>query len=347
MGLRFPNDLASWQRWQHNQHPLRRLRDVARRPAPAVMYLHIRGDEPAILFALDASTPTAIASVLEPLDHLDASSIAVLAPRDISARLAGDWVVRPVENAVELPLELRGLRSVVSAGHFLAAGYIAYRWAERLAADYFVVQHGLLTPFMAPLPPNAHLLAFSERDAHFWRSGRSDISARVVGSQLIWRAAALGREAGDVVSEGTPVFLGQLHGAELSRRKSGRTAQRFCTQTGAVYRPHPAEVDRLSRVQHAAWRRRGIEFAPPGALIDERRPVVSIFSTGVLEAAAAGIPSWVTCVAAPGWVREFWDRYELSPWGGSPTSPPPLPDVEPARAIAQHVAESSRRTGGA
>ena len=34
-----------------------------------------------------------------------------------------------------------------------------------------VVQHGILTPFMAPLPVGAHLLAWSEADAAFWASG--------------------------------------------------------------------------------------------------------------------------------------------------------------------------------
>ncbi|MBM7466698.1 RNA-binding protein [Microbacterium esteraromaticum] len=297
----------------------------------------MRGIEPAVLFALDATTPTALASVLEPLAHLGDTPVAVLAPHDVASRLPGDWTVRPLDSVTTVPRGLRDVRAVVSAGHFLAAGFAAHVWAEALGAEYFVVQHGLLTPFMAPLAPRSRLLAFSDRDAQFWRSSRTDVTAHVVGSQLLWSAADRGRENSSVSATDEPVFLGQLHGAELPRRISGSTAQRFCLQTGAEYRPHPAEVDRLSKFQHSMWRRRGVGFAKPGALLDERRPVVSIFSTGVLEAAAAGIPSWVTCERPPMWVREFWDRYELSMWGSRPTSPPVLPDIEPARAIAQHV----------
>ena len=337
MGLRFPSDLAAWQRWQHRQHPLRRLRDAVRRPSPATMRLHVRGIEPAVLFALDATTPTALASVLEPLAYLGDTPVAVLAPHDVASRLPGIWTARPLESVTAVPGDLRGVRAVVSAGHFLAAGFAAHVWAEALGAEYFVVQHGLLTPFMAPLAPRARLLAFSDRDAEFWRSDRADVTAHVVGSQLLWSAAERGREHSSVSAEEEPVFLGQLHGAELPRGISGRTAQRFCLQTGAEYRPHPAELDRLSKIQHSIWRRRGVRFAKPGALLDERRPVVSIFSTGVLEAAAAGIPSWVTCERPPMWVREFWDRYDLSRWGSRPTAPPILGDIEPARAIAEHV----------
>jgi hypothetical protein len=188
---------------------------------------------------------------------------------------------------------------------------------------------------MAPLPSGAHLLAFSAQDADFWRSGRTDVTTEVIGSELLWNAAHRPRPAvGDAT---TPVFLGQLHGAELPRAISGGTAFAFCRDGAARYRPHPAETDRLSRWQHEIWRRRGIRFAAPGGLLDEPRPVVSIFSTGVLEAAAAGIPAWVTCVRPPAWVQEFWERYGLRPWGGAPTPPPPQPDIEPARAIARRA----------
>ncbi len=368
MGLMFPEDFDAWQRWQHNRHMLRRLRDVARRPAPVELRLHVRGDEPAVLFALDATTPTALASVLEPLAHLGDAPVAVLAPADVASALPGEWKVT-VADAAEAPCELGSVRAVVSAGHFLPAGNAAYRWSRRLDAQYLVVQHGLLTPHAPPLADGAHLLAFSDRDAEFWLSGRSNVTAEVIGSQLLWKAATAGTgslslskgaavedastssatqgvgSASEGVSSATqvsaprpePIFLGQLHGAELSRRISAATAEAFCRQAGGLYRPHPAEVDKLSRIQHAVWRRRGIRFAEPGPLLAAGRPVVSIFSTGVLEAAAAGIPSWVTCVRPPAWVREFWDRYDLALWGGAPTPAPEHPKIEPARAVAERA----------
>lgn len=335
-GLRFPADLDAWRLWQRSRHAVRRVRDALRRPAPPSSFaLHVRGADPAVLFALDAVTPTALASVLEPLAHLGDAPAAVIAPADVSARLPGEWRVEPVDPA-EAPASLRAVRAVVSAGHFLPVGRAAFAWSRARGWHYLVVQHGLLTPFMAPLPEGAHLLAFSERDADYWRSGRTDVTSEVVGSQLLWSASG-NAGAGRALADAPPVFLGQLHGAELPRRISAATATAFCRAHGALYRPHPAEVDRLSRWQHARWRRQGICFAESGPLSASPGAVVSIFSTGVLEAAAAGRDAWVTCVRPPDWVREFWDRYELSAWGGSATPAPPRPDVEPARAIAAAV----------
>ena len=68
-------------------------------------------------------------------------------------------------------------------------------------------------------------------------------------------------------------------------------------------------------------------------------PVVSIFSTGVLEAAIRGIPAWVYHPNPPAWVREFWGRYGLSEWGEAPTPAPAVPSTPPAQAIAQYLEE--------
>jgi hypothetical protein len=239
--------------------------------------------------------------------------------------------VTRVAGGSALPEVLRTLDTFVATGHFLPAGSTAHGWAGELDARFLVVQHGLLAPQMAPLPAGAHLLAFSAQDADFWRSGRTDVTSEVIGSELLWNAARAPRKT---LVDDTPVFLGQLHGAELPRSISGGTAFAFCRRFGAEYRPHPAETDKRSRWTHERWRRRGLRFAPPGGLLDAPRPVVSIFSTGVLEAAAAGIPAWVTCIRPPAWVQEFWERYGLRLWGGEPTPAPSQPDIEPARAIA-------------
>ena len=60
-----------------------------------------------------------------------------------------------------------------------------------------------------------------------------------------------------------------------------------------------------------------------------------MFSTGVLEAAARGLPAWVDFPDPPAWLREFWDRYGMREYGGEPSDPPPRPAVEPAAAIAR------------
>ena len=75
------------------------------------------------------------------------------------------------------------------------------------------------------------------------------------------------------------------------------------------------------------------------ALRELRAPVVSVFSTGVLEAATVGLPAWVHLPDPPPWVVEFWGRYGLSPWGGAPTAPPARPEMEPSRAVARVVRE--------
>ncbi|MGO2748671.1 MAG: RNA-binding protein [Pseudoclavibacter sp.] len=340
MGLNIPEDLAAWRRWQNSRSLKRQVMSWARRPAQTEFTLMVNGPRPRLLVLIDVPTPSAVAAYAEPLRFLEGEQVAVLAPRDLSGMLPGTWQARRLEGS-ELPTELRTVRAVLGAGHFLPAGAIGYEWSQQIGARFIVAQHGLTTPFAPPLAKNSHLLAFSSDDADFWKSGRGDITHEVVGAQLLWHAARR-RNADPATSnqsDTTPVFLGQLHGAELSRWKSAKTATDFCATTGAEYRPHPAETDRLSRMQHRAWQRRGVRFESSGlSLSSLNRPVVSVFSTGVLEAAAAGQAAWVTCVDPPAWVREFWTRYGLSQWGSEPTPAPPVPPTEPAQLIAASIA---------
>ena len=68
--------------------------------------------------------------------------------------------------------------------------------------------------------------------------------------------------------------------------------------------------------------------------METRSPVVSVFSTGVLEAAARGLAAWVHTPGAPDWLSALHARYSMSPWGASPTPPPPATGQEPARTVA-------------
>lgn len=338
MGLSVPEDLAEWRRWQQARSikgsVLRRLRPSE---PPQEFVLLKNGPTPTLLVVIEAPKPSTVAAYAAPIGLLGDTAIAVLAPSDVSALLPGEWSVEPVDGT-GLPKSLEGMRAVFSAGSYLPGGELAFRWSQQLGARFVVAQHGLMTPFAPPLATGAHLLAFSHADADFWISGRSDITREIVGAQILWNAAQ--KHATHSTSHaGRPVFLGQLHGAELARKVSGGTAVRFCLDNNADYRPHPAETDKLSRLQHATWRRRGVQFEASGrSLAELDRPVVSVFSTGVLEAAAAGKDAWVTCVRPPGWVREFWARYSLSEWGGAPTPAPVVPPVEPAQAIAASLA---------
>jgi len=338
VGLRFPADLAAWQRWQEGRHPLRRLTAALRAgPGAPGMVLHTTGSDPHALVAVDSVHGTHAIALLEPLRHLDSARVAVLAPTDVTAWLPpGDWSSTPFD---PMSSEPPAPRVVLAVGDFLSVGAYGRALADRSGADYIVAQHGLLTPYAPPLPRAAHLLAFSDADAAFWVGGRTDVRATVVGSQLLWSAAD--RAAAVVPPDAAPVYLGQLHAAELSRTRLARAAAAFCAAHGAVYRPHPSERDRISRLLHAVWRRRGIRV--DGAtvpLADLAAPVVSVFSTGVLEAAARGLPAWVDFPDPPAWLREFWDRYAMRQYGGDPTPSPARPDEEPAAAIARLLAAS-------
>ena len=224
----------------------------------------------------------------------------------------------------------------LSSGHYLPMGAAAH---ERSAEGRFLTaQHGLMTPHAPPLGAGTRLLAWSAADADFWRSGRSDVTTTVVGSQLLWEAGAAPLATPDPARP--PVFLGQLHGAELPREVLASTAHEFCLATGALYRPHPSERDRRSLAAHAQWERAGVTIDRTGIPLRELgAPVVSIFSTGVLEAAAAGLPSWVHLPDPPAWLQEFWARYGLSSWGGPATPPPGRPEIAPARARGALVQE--------
>ncbi|WP_237187117.1 RNA-binding protein [Rothia nasimurium] len=353
MGLIYPADLEAWSRWQANAHLLRRakdaLKDVPARvrggrattsePVPVTGYLHVAGSSPRILIALDSTSPTSLGSLVKPAYWLEPSSYVVWAPEDVTEHLPeGNWQVSALTET-ELDDVVEGVQQVLALGHYMAWGAAAYRLTRRIGAGFITVQHGLHTPYAPPLAPDTHLLAFSQTDAEFWISGRTDITYDVVGSQLFWEAAQLpAMQTSDEAVQ--PIFLGQMHGAELPRYSYAQAGYTFCKETGARYRPHPNEKDKLSVLTHALWDKMGIEIdrgrEPLNTLTN---PVVSIFSTGVLEAAIRGIPAWVYHPNPPAWVREFWDRYGLSQWGETPTPAPAVPSTPPAQAIAQYLEE--------
>lgn len=345
-GLTHPRDLEAWHRWQLERQPWRRrvrklagvLADIARpstRPGEVVVTRGGTGPT-RVLVVLDSRSTSTVSALVNPLEHLDLAGVTVLSSEPVRDLLP-TWVWRESSGLVydDLPRLAAGAPAVLSTGHYLPLGRAA-RDAVTDPARFVTVQHGLLTPHAPPLAEGTTLLAWSDADAAFWGAGRKDVRPTVVGSELLWEA---GRHPAEPVRPDTPpVFLGQLHGAELPHALLVAAAESFCRETGAVYRPHPAERDRRSRAVHDRFEAEGISVDRTGTPVHELgAPVVGVFSTGVLEAAAAGLPAHVHCPDPPAWLTAFWDRYGLSPWGGPPTASPERPAVQPSRAVAEVV----------
>ena len=360
--LKYPLDLDAWQAWQRRQKKLKwakyklnsllasaRSRTVAEEPVHGLLYT--RGTKPQVLIVMDSFSPTNRNAILEPLKHLDAVDVALWVPEDASEYLDGqyaserysrkDWSEQEISGD-ELMRLLPDIRIVLSAAQFLGRGAAAYEYARAIGAEYWMVQHGLLVPQAPPLPVGCTLLAFSEADAEFWASGRRDVTTHAVGSQLLYLAAQ--KAAGAEVQKQNdlePVFLGQMHGAELPRASFAYASHSFLKKFGGTYRPHPSEKDKLSVLTHKLWEKEGIRIDRSGTPLNEvPNPVVSIFSTGVLEAAIRGIPAWVYHPAPPAWLVEFWDRYGMNQWGQEPTPAPVQPKKEPAQRIAELMIET-------
>lgn len=302
-----------------------------------------------VLVVVDAPTPSQVAALVAPLRRMDRDRVAILTTSGTLARLPefADRSSVPVVGD-EIDRLLPATRCVLAVGDYLPLGAIARSHASRVDASFLVVQHGILAPIAPPLPRDCELAAWSPDDAMFWTTGRSDVRTTTVGSQLLWEAAQ--RRDDDRVPAGTAddpsmVFLGQLHGRELPRSSMARAAGSFCRSTGASYRPHPSEADLLSRLQHEVWRRRGIPIDrstdAPG---DHGETVVGMFSTGILEAAAAGAPAWSFFPDPPPWLEELWARYRIATFGSSSPTTVDVPTTEPAHAIASLVLE--RADGG-
>lgn len=360
--LKYPLDLDAWQAWQRRQKKLKwakyklnslldsaRSRTVAEEPVRGLLYT--RGAKPQVLIVMDSFSPTNRNAILEPLKHLGAVDVALWVPEDASEYLDGqyaserysrkDWSEQEISGD-ELMRLLPDVRIVLSAAQFLGRGAVAYEFSRAIGAEYWMVQHGLLVPQAPPLPVGCTLLAFSEADAQFWASGRRDVTTHAVGSQLLYLAAqkAAGAEE-QKQNDLEPIFLGQMHGAELPRASFAYASHSFLKKYGGIYRPHPSEKDKLSVLTHNLWEKEGIRIDRSGTPLNEvPNPVVSIFSTGVLEAAIRGIPAWVYHPAPPAWLVEFWDRYGMNRWGSEPTPAPVQPEKEPARRIAELMIET-------
>lgn len=351
-GLKHPGDLVAWRRWHEGRHPVRSivcsLRSRLRPPADTRVDLLTPGAGADLLVAVEATHASVDRAVVAPLAHLPAGRTAIVAsvgwqpPTPYAAHTRSTIAISQLPNLV-------GPSAILAAGHYTEIGAATFALADERDLPFFVSQHGALTPFAPPLPRAARLLAWSAADGDFWAAGRADVEVTVVGSQLLWGAddivtGARTPSSTDDVTDGQQLtYLGQGHAAEIPRRLLIEAALLFCREHGATYRPHPSEKDRVSLMTLNAYQRAGITVDGASVpLADLPDPVVSVFSTGVLEAAARGRDAWVDFPRPPAWLGEFWERYSMSRFGSAPTPAPVRPDVEPAQRIAEILMEAAR-----
>ena len=335
MGLRIASDLDEWHRWQARRHVARAVkhRVVERRPSSEPRATVVHGSADAdIVVLVDATHASMANAVLAPLEFIAPERIITVLAPGVQLDAPGRSRLVPTD---DIGQHLGSAKVMLGCGEYTGIGAAGWRWARATRAATFVSQHGALTPLAPPLPKDSTLLAWTASDGEFWRSGRADVEHVAVGSQLLW-AAAQRQSVGPETAEGRLVYLGQGHAAELPRRRMIEGALRVCRAQDAVYRPHPSEHDKLSRAAHALFARVGITVDTTGSpLAEMNNPVVSVFSTGILEAATRGRHAWVELPRPPAWLGEFWERYGMRRLGGPPTPPPDLPEDEPARRIAE------------
>lgn len=340
-GLKHPGDLVAWRRWHESRHPIRGAARAARArlrpPTETLVDVLLAPGGGDLLVAVEATHASVDRAVVAPLRHLPADRTSIVGPASwLPPEAYADHDRRTV--SLDLLPTLVAPSAVLAAGHYTEIGAAAFARADDLDAQFFVSQHGALTPFAPPLPRAAHLLAWTDADADFWTAERDDVMVTSTGSQLLWEAGLWPSSA----TVGPLTYLGQGHAAEIPRARLMHGALTTCREYGAAYRPHPSERDVASRVALAAYARAGITVDTSGVpLVELASPIVSVFSTGVLEAAARGLDAWVDFPRPPAWLTEFWDRYGMSRLGSSPTTAPAKPDIEPARRIAEIVSAAA------
>lgn len=294
-----------------------------------------------MLLAVEVDSPSYRAAVLAPLRALIEREVDVTmisaASEHSTARVASYAWGSGAFEATSKPAV------VLSTGNHLQVGKAAHEISQAQGIPHLVVQHGVLTPWSPPAPERAFLLAWTDRDLAYWRGGRAGVTGVTVGSQLLWEASQKGATGAlDAVSQTTRevVFLGQLHGAEMRRKDTVRSVRELNARYHLQYRIHPGETDVLSRSQHRYWLSQGVEIVRGQGLTDVRGPVLSHFSTGLLEAANMGLPAFAYSAAPPAWLSSLWDRYELSVWEKDSSATQPVEVVRQPSLVVADVVES-------
>jgi hypothetical protein len=332
---------TEWRQWRIRQEGHFGSHRSSPFASPALGVFSAQPEAPSerpVVIALEHLSPTQTASLLRPELALRSreTAVVVIAPIADSKALQSQGLILRYPISADASAVDPKPSAVLATSHFSAAGGIAWQLAAQHRAPYIVIQHGVVTPYAPPLPPDCHLFAWTDDDAEFWTSGREDVATSVVGSEIIWQA---GQSRVDRLGEeGAICFLGQLHGVELPRRTTVHTVAELRRQRPVVYRPHPDESDLASRFRHALWRRQGVVIdSTKAGLADTHGPVAGIFSTGILEAAASGRSAYAFCVHPPAWLPEFWQRYQMATLEEGRPTVVEIGKREPAQVIADAV----------
>ncbi|MGL5826470.1 MAG: hypothetical protein ACRCYU_16910 [Nocardioides sp.] len=337
MGLLHPDDLSAWRRARGARPALGRLavglRELTHDPR---FELFIGGSVPTLLVALESTSVANRTAVLPPLRHVDMTKVAILAPFGAGPVLPQHPWDTKILFPEELPRYFDRMNAVLATSNHTDVGASAYDFSQAVNCPFYLVQSTLITSHSPPVPSGATLLGWSDADIAFWRDGSTHAASAtntVVGSQLLWAAA---QDRIDEPNKAAPTtYLGQLQETALGAKPMAKAAEDFCLAYDAVYRPHPAETDRRARSVHERFVRVGIaldQSRTPLRTFDG--PVVSPYSSGVLEAAARGLPAWVDFPQPPEWLCEVWERYAMVTYGETtPTPSPVITNFEPAYAI--------------
>lgn len=151
-GLVFATDLEAWQAWLASRNRVRQLKTAVRErvstPAPVDIVVALRG-QPRALAVLEAASPSHLDAYERPALMLD--EVAIAFPRALSERYeGGQWQLVDWAQAADSQL-LAKVERVLAPGHYLGVSTEVYAWARARDIEFLVEQHGLLTPFMAPL----------------------------------------------------------------------------------------------------------------------------------------------------------------------------------------------------
>ena len=167
-GLVFATDLEAWQAWLASRNRVRQLKTAVRQrvstPGAGGYCGWAFARSAACLAVLEAASPSHLDAYERPALMLD--EVAIAFPRALSERYeGGQWQLVDWAQAADSQL-LAKVERVLAPGHYLGVSTEVYAWARARDIEFLVEQHGLLTPFMAPLAAGARALVWSQPTAN-------------------------------------------------------------------------------------------------------------------------------------------------------------------------------------